>query len=121
MDEYIITSPDFDFVELQTGLDVFAHMQLMDERLLLRLQLVVEELTMSGLVRSHDIKYPAKLSVEYSQTDKSCVVILIYKHPQMNVVDYVDELAMKLLSGDTQSIDYSYDENVNKITLTIKQ
>ena len=116
---YSIPSPHFDFVEMQTGLDVFAHMHFMDEKLTLRLLLAAEELTMSGLVRTKGVEYPAELSVEYSSDEKSCVLFLTYGGGQINVAEHMDALASKVLNGDIRSIDYSFEEAVNKITVRL--
>ena len=91
----------------------------MDEKLTLRLLLAAEELTMSGLVRTKGVEYPAELSVEYSSDEKSCVLFLTYGGGQINAAEHIDALASKVLNGDIRSIDYSFEEAVNKITVRL--
>ncbi len=46
-------------------------------------------------------------------------MVLTYGGGQINVAEHMDALASKVLNGDIRSIDYSFEEAVNKITVRL--
>lgn len=116
---FVIESPDFDFINLRTSLDTFAYQQIMKGRIQNKLMLCVEELVTQGLVLLNKEAYPAKIIMEYGE-DNVLNANLTYKGDKYDFTENMDEISSRIIRAQTDELEYLYTNNVNEIHFTIK-
>ena len=116
---YQIASSDFDFVNLLATVDSFGHTQLMPRMLLNHLSLCVEELITQAFQNSNEQSYPVDIAVEYAPDSDCCRLSISFVGTKCNLLDGLDEISTKLLSGITAHTEFEYSETERKNTLVV--
>lgn len=114
-----IVSPNFDFIEVNTGIEEFGRKQILSQRQINNLQLVFEELCVQTLLSQGSEMFPLRFSASVSEMDGSCEAAIYYSGPSFNpFIEQANELSIRMVLGLTKEYAWS-GENGNHITLVL--
>lgn len=118
--QFEITSRGFDFLAMNTGVEEFGRKQILSQKQIHRIQLVLEELVMNHLLeRQPDGKADIHIEVQYSEEQEEITVHLDY-----GFVDYdpmeaagTDDISMMLVKKQVKRSEYRFDDGRGMLTL----
>jgi polar amino acid transport system ATP-binding protein len=114
-----IASPNFDFIEVSSGIEEFGRKQLLSPRQINNLQLVFEELCVQVLLHRREELFPLRFSASVSEIDGSCEVAISYHGPSYDPFhEQADELSIRMILGLTKEHSWRWDK-ANHITLLL--
>ena len=114
-----ISSSDFDFIEVSTGIEEFGRKQLLSQRQINNMQMVFEELCVQTIISRGNEVFPLQFSAAVSELDGSCEAAISYNGPAFDpFTQKADELSVKMVLGMTKEHCWSGD-NTNRITLVL--
>ena len=120
--ELNITSRDYDFLGMAGEIDAYCNKNQIEPKLASRVQLVFEEAAQL-LVPALD--HPHLQAVcEYSEAAESAVWTISCSGPRLDVTSAGDGLALAVLKGMTEAMDYAFDgqsELPNRLTLKVRR
>lgn len=117
--EKVLTDDKFDFVEVQSEISDFAHKQFINQRKVMLLQLIFEDLICALLVRSRKNIFPLTMKMMYSEENDDCEVKIIYCGEKFNPIEETDDISATVVRGIISASDYKFDgENI--LTLKLK-
>jgi polar amino acid transport system ATP-binding protein len=114
-----ITTPDFDFIAVSTGIEEFGRRQLLSQRQINNLQMVFEELCVQTLLHRGSEVLPLRFSAAVSELDGSSEAEVSYAGPAFDpFAQQAEELSVKLVTGLTKEHRWSGTDG-NQITLIL--
>ena len=114
---YEITSRDFDYVEMLSGIENFCFRHAMEKKAANRLQLVAEELVLNIIVPKAG---ECELSLNYSEKQSAYELTVTYGGEKANLLDSAeDELAATMVRNSAKTLDYNYGETGSGVKNTI--
>ncbi|MEG2396891.1 MAG: amino acid ABC transporter ATP-binding protein, partial [Oscillospiraceae bacterium] len=106
---YVISSSDFDFYEMNSDIDEFGRKQYLSQKQITNIELIIEELVMN-----HIINYTTDISIEvgYFEVDDKIQISFSYGGEQFDPfnTEKEDILSMLLVHQLTKNIQYEYGE-----------
>lgn len=120
-----IDSPDFDFIGIINKIEQFGRKNLLNQRTIIRIQTIFEELCVQTLLPRFDKGIFISLTAEYSDEDSPVEMILQYGGPAFNALEEGDELSVLIVKGACTKFEYrtmtGNDDFTNEIKLTLKK
>ena len=113
-----INKGQFDLPAFSSQLMVFAHRHMMPHKVIYALQSIVEELIL--LTMLPHLNESLLFTLEYSEEKEQADIILKWKGNKWNPIDDMDELAKKIFNSMNESIQYEYEQMVNKLKIHVK-
>lgn len=117
---YHIQNRQFDYMELQGGIQRFAERYGIDKKLSYRLQLCTEELVHDLLAIQADNAAEIDITVEYSEEEKSVVLLCGAVGDNYNLFDkpaIEDNLGVTIIKHTARSYRHSYENGRNIFTI----
>lgn len=117
---YHIRDKQFDFIALQGGIQSFAERYGMDKKLIYRLQLCTEELVNDLLAGQPDDGVAIDITVEYSEEEKSAVLLCCAAGDMYNLFDKSaseDNLGVTIIKHTARNYRHSYEDGRNIFTI----
>ena len=118
--ELTIESRDYDFLDMLSQIDAYCAKNQIAPKLANRIRLTFEEAA-NLLVPAMEKPF-IQAVCEYSEASESAVWTLRYAAPKLTTDGTDDDLALAVLKGMTESMDYTYDaeeELPNRLTWTV--
>ena len=120
--ELDIESRDYDFLGTAGEIDAYCRKNQVAPKLTSRIQLTFEE---AARLLVPALEKPRLRAVcEYSEATESAEWVFHYAGPRLNVAGAKDRLALALLEGMTEGIDYAFDDRSelpNRLTLKVRR
>lgn len=119
-----IKSVKFDFYALNSAIDEFGRKQMLSQRQIYNIQLVIEELVMNKLLPRQPRENPdITITVSYSDESGAVEIILNYGAKEYNPVIEKDEsdLPMLIVSSMIKDIQHCYEEGCNQLRIVLKE
>lgn len=120
-----IDSPDFDFIGINNQMEQFGRKNLMNQRTILRMQSVFEELCVQSLLPKLGKDVRIRMTVEYSEETGQADMTMRYNGPDFDPVSEGDVLSAALIKGACTRIEHRLlndgDVFTNEIGLTLKE
>ncbi|MBQ9325465.1 MAG: amino acid ABC transporter ATP-binding protein [Clostridia bacterium] len=120
--ELTIASRDYDFLGMAGEIEAYCHKNQMAPKLANRIQLAFEESVQMILPRLEQPRLQAVC--EYAEVSESAEWIIGYGGTRMDVTAAGDDLSLALLKGETESMDYAWQEGAaypNQLSLKIRR
>ena len=117
---YHIRGKDFDLPEIQGGIQSFADRYGLDHKIAYRLRLCTEELVNDLLAAKADEAIELDITVEYSEADKSTVLLCVDKGPHYNPFDksaMEDNLGVTIIKHTARKYRHDYADGKNILTV----
>ena len=117
---YHIRETNFDFIEMQGGIQSFADRYGLDNKLAYRLRLCTEELVNDLLAAKTDGEIELDITVEYSEADKSTLLLCIDKGSFYNPFDksaMEDNLGVTIIKHTARQFRHDYADGRNMLTV----
>lgn len=105
--EVDITSVDFDFIGLVSGLEEFGRRNQMSQKAINKLQTVFEELCVQIILPRFSDGFRINISVEYSQDDETAVMQIKYTGEAFDPQNSENLISLKLVKNAAESVVYS--------------
>lgn len=115
-----IKSVKFDFYALNSAIDEFGRKQLLSQRQIHNIQLVIEELVMNKLLHQQSGEGPdITVIVSYSEDGGEIEIALRYRGEEYNpmVEKEADDLSLLIVSGLIKNHHHSYEEGCNELRI----
>ncbi len=120
--ELNVGSRDYDFLGMAGEIEQYCHKNQIPPKLANRIQLTFEEA--AQLIVPALIETRLQAVCEYAEAAESAEWTIHYAAPRLDVTGTGDELALSVLRGETEGMDYAYDaeqELPNRLTLTVRR
>lgn len=114
-----ITKADFDFVALASQLEEFGRKQQVNQKTVVNMQLLFEELVVNSLIPALSQPFDLTFTAEYAEEKGSMKIRLRYKGDALNPLDKADELSLKLIENAARDCVHSYSDGINVLELEI--
>lgn len=117
---YSIRDKDFDFIEMQGGIQSFADRYGLDNKTAYRLQLCTEELVNDILTAKTDGAIELDITVEYSDEDKSTVLLCSSAGERYDPFDKPmaeDDLGVTIIKHTARGYRHEYSNGKNILTI----
>jgi len=115
--EYEIQSRDFDFVELYSSIDDFCFKNSIENKSLMKLHLIVEEIVANIVVPVHKA---CNLKIGYSKNFENFKISVSYKAEKVNALDKAEGLfSAKMIRIYATKIEHVYIDGINTIHVEI--
>lgn len=115
-----IASRQFDFIEMNTGIEEFGRKQMISQRDIEGIQVVFEELCVQTLLTRMEDSFPIVFSAAVSELDGHCSVKALYSGERFDpFTSCAESLSVKVLSGRTKEYHYSYENGKNEIEIEL--
>lgn len=117
---YHIRERDFDFLEMQGGIQRFVDRYGLDHKIAYRLRLCTEELICDLLAARTGDDIEIDITVEYSEADKRTVLLCVDKGPFYNPFDksaLEDNLGVTIIKHTAHKYKHDYADDRNMLTV----
>ena len=119
--ELNIESRDYDFLDMASRIEAYCVKNQIAPKLANRIQLAFEEATRLLAPALHDPRIQAVC--EYSEQTEAAEWTMRFAGPRLDVAEADDELALSVLKGVTEDMEYAFDDQSalpNRLTLRIR-
>lgn len=119
---YHIRDKEFDFIEMRGGIQSFADRYGLDNKIAYRLQLCTEEIVNDLLAVKTGGVIELDITVEYSEADKSTMLLCVDKGPFYNPFDksaMEDDLGVTIIKHTACRFRHDYADGRNMVTIEI--
>jgi len=119
---YAIDSQNYDMYHLNGMINEFSKKHLLTPKTANKLILMIEELLQIYIQQYHQIK--AVIKIEFSKKNHSLKIILDYSGEQKNILlteNEETEIGLSILKSYSSEQTYSFDNNLNHISLLLKK
>ncbi len=117
--EQQIKNKNFDFVALSTQIEEFGRKNQFPQRMIINLQLVLDELVLQSLLPILPENFDMNFTIEYSDEKDFVQVRLSYDGGEKNPMKTCEEISRKLIENAVSDYNYKYTEGKNLILMTI--
>lgn len=120
--ELEINSPNFDFIAYANNINIFGVKNELAKKLVNRLTLMFEEICLTILLPRLGDTVKIKVTMEYSEYDKSAVMLIDYNGEEFNIDDCDDELSLRLIHKNTSQFEYRAEDEggfLNHLKFTV--
>ena len=120
-----IESHDFDFIGINTQIEQFGRKNQMNQRTILRMQSIFEELCVQSIIPRFAKTFKLNLVVEYAHDEGKVDMSIRYNGTLFNPLTDADQLSVMIVRGACESSAYQaaddLDGYTNEIKLTLKK
>ncbi len=117
--EECITKADFDYVAAITHLEEFGRKQQINQKTIVNMQLVFEELLVNSLIPSLPKSFELTFTAEYAEEKDSVSLRISYGGAELNPLNLADGVSRKLIEKAGSDYIHSYSNGMNVIEMKI--
>ena len=115
----VIESQDFDYIAFNSKIELFGKDNILPDKTVKNAQLIFEELVKQQLTKRGNV-FPINVIIEYSEADGNVSFEVSYNGDRFDPVNDGDEISSAIVRNASSSIDYTYDEGINRFKSIIK-
>lgn len=115
----VIESQDFDYIAFNSKIELFGKDNILPDKTVKNAQLIFEELVKQQLTKRGNV-FPINVIIEYSEADGNVSFEVSYNGDRFDPVNDGDEISSAIVKNASSSIDYTYDEGINRFKSIIK-
>jgi len=117
--EQHITSPDYDFIALNSALSAFGEKSMLDEKRITDMQRVFEELIAQNTIPRLGASFDIGMFVEYTQETNTIFIRFVWKGETYNPLQEADKLSLLLVKSIIKVQKYTYEGETNDLAILL--
>ncbi len=117
--DFVIGSPDYDFIAMSEALEQFGMKHLLSKRQTENLRRAFEELCANNIMTRYEEGIEVSITTEYAENSGELTMRFSWCGPEDNPLELGDELSLTLVKAYTKSCDYERKGEQNILTVLL--